>query len=155
MRRVRPMVEVDKDKPVYVISVVAEMLGTTQQQLRIYEKEKLVIPRRTSRNTRLYSQRDVELLQKITTLHQDLGVNLAGVEVILNMRRRMEQMQNEFETFVQEVQVRFGVDLRRGQDEECTDLIPLPSRRQIVPVRRAAAAPPPPKPRTRGLLKGE
>lgn len=148
------MVDVDKDKPVYVISVVAEMLGTTQQQLRIYEKENLVIPRRTSRNTRLYSQRDVELLQKITTLHQDLGVNLAGVEVILNMRRRMEQMQNEFESFVQEVSVRFGVDLRRGADEECTDLIPLPKKHQIVPVRRAET-PAQPRPRARGLLKGE
>jgi MerR family transcriptional regulator/heat shock protein HspR len=148
------MVEVDKDKPVYVISVVAEILGTTQQQLRIYEKEKLVIPNRTQRNTRLYSQRDVELLQKITTLHQELGVNLAGVEVILSMRRRMEQMQNEFEQFVDEVRTRFGVDLQRPAGEECTDLIPLPKKHQIMRVRKIdpqAIVPP----KVKRLLKGD
>ena len=112
------MVDVDKDKPVYVISVVAEMLDTTQQQLRIYEKEKLVIPQRTKRNTRLYSQRDLELLQKIITLHQDLGVNLAGVEIILNMRKRMQQMQTDFEKFLEEVRSRFGVDLRAASGED-------------------------------------
>ena len=146
------MVDVDKDKPVYVISVVAEMLDTTQQQLRIYEKEKLVIPQRTKRNTRLYSQRDLELLQKIITLHQDLGVNLAGVEIILNMRKRMQQMQTDFEKFLEEVRSRFGVDLRAASGEDCTDLIPIPKTQQIVSMRNAPrTAAPKKKPR---LLQG-
>jgi MerR family transcriptional regulator, heat shock protein HspR len=126
------MVEVDREKPVYVISVVAEMLTTTQQQLRIYEKEKLVVPKRTSRNTRLYSQCDVELLHKIITLHQELGVNLAGVEIILTMRNQMEKMQNEFEFFLKEVKERFDVDLGPAEGPECTDLIPIPRRHEIV-----------------------
>ena len=130
------MVDVDKNKPVYVISVVAEMLSTTQQQLRIYEKEKLVVPQRTQRNTRLYSQRDIEILQKIITLHQELGVNLAGVEIILTMRRRMEDMQQEFEVFVNEVKARFDIDISHQpmSGRECTDLIPIP-RTQPAMVR--------------------
>lgn len=152
------MVEVDRDKPVYVISVVAEMLETTQQQLRIYEKERLVVPRRTKRNTRLYSQRDVELLQKIITLHQELGVNMAGVEIILSMRNRMERMQTDFERFVDEVRTRFGVDLGKPADEECTDLIPLPRTHQIVRIRRITPDEPrvaKTPPRSTRLLKGE
>jgi MerR family transcriptional regulator, heat shock protein HspR len=128
------MVEVDRDKPVYVISVVAEMLSTTQQQLRIYEKERLVVPSRTSRNTRLYSQYDVEILHKIITLHQELGVNLAGVEIILSMRRQIEKMQDEFETFVKEVKDRFDVDLQPSCGEDCTDLIPLPRQHQMMSI---------------------
>lgn len=131
------MVDVDRDKPVYVISVAAEMLNTTQQQLRIYEKEKLVIPRRTTKNTRLYSQRDLELLQRIIRLHQDLGVNLAGIEVILNMRRRMEDMEREFLQFVHEVQDRFGPDVSPSKPAaDCTDLIPLPKRHAIITVTK-------------------
>ena len=130
------MVDVDRDKPVYVISVVAEMLNTSPQQLRIYEKERLVVPRRTTRNTRLYSQRDVELLQKIITLHQELGVNLAGVEIILNMRYRMEQMQQDFELFVAEAQRRFGIDLTPPAGEDCTDLIPIPREKRMIRITR-------------------
>lgn len=131
------MVDVDRDKPVYVISVAAEMLSTTQQQLRLYEKEKLVVPQRTRRNTRLYSQSDLELLQRIISLHQELGVNLAGIEVILNMRRRIEQMETEFREFVDEVRSRFGVDMTPpGQGEECTDLIPMPRKQTMVQIRR-------------------
>lgn len=94
------MIEPDRDKPVYSISVVAEMLNTNQQTLRIYEKEKLIIPKRTKKNTRLYSMRDVEELQRIIHLHQELGVNLAGVEVILNMIRRVEVMQDQMQRLV-------------------------------------------------------
>ena len=130
------MVEVDRDKPVYVISIVAEMVGTTQQQLRIYEKEKLIIPSRTKRNTRLYSQTDVQLLQRINRLHQDLGVNLAGIEVILNMRKKMLKMQQDFQGFVSEMQDRFDVDpAEAAPGEECTDLIPLPKKYSIVRMR--------------------
>jgi MerR family transcriptional regulator/heat shock protein HspR len=112
------------------------MLCTSQQQLRIYEKERLVVPQRTNRNTRLYSQRDVELLRKIIALHQELGVNLAGVEIILSMRNKMEQMQNEFERFVNEVGVRFNIDVTPPPGEECTDLIPISRESRIVRVKK-------------------
>ena len=130
------MVDVDRNKPVYIISVVAEMLSTTQQQLRIYEKEKLVVPKRTRRNTRLYSQSDVEILQRIIRLHQDLGINLAGIEVILNMRRRMEDMEREFNDFVGMVRDRFGYEITPGSTSECTDLIPMPRSVGLVPMKK-------------------
>lgn len=117
--------DIDKDKPVYVISVVSEMLDTPPQTLRIYEKANLVVPKRTSRNTRLYSMRDVEKLQRIVRLHQDLGINLAGIEVILHMRMKMERMQSDFHKFFDYVKDRLGEDFSGGLDENSTDLVPL------------------------------
>jgi len=118
------MAEIDKDKPVYVISVAAKMLNTSQQTLRIYEKEKLVVPKRTNKNTRLYSMRNVEELQRIIRLHQDLGVNLAGIEIILNMLRKMDQMQNEFNKFVQIIREKLNLEMEDQQSEESTCLVP-------------------------------
>ncbi len=89
--------EIDKEKPLYSIGVVAEMLNTNCQLLRIYEKEKLVVPKRTSKNTRLYSQEDVEKLKIIITLNQELGINFAGVEVILNLLEKQEKLQKIIE----------------------------------------------------------
>ncbi|HOC93384.1 MAG TPA: MerR family transcriptional regulator [bacterium] len=117
--------DIDRDKPVYVISVVADMLGVPQQTLRIYEKASLIRPRRTSQNTRLYSQSDVEKLQRIIRLHQDLGINLAGIEVILHMRMKMERMQTEFEGFVKFARERIDSDAFTAPDENSTDLVPL------------------------------
>jgi len=117
--------DVDKDKPVYVISVVSEMLCIPPQTLRIYEKARLVIPRRTARNTRLYSQRDVEKLQRIVRLHQDLGINLAGIEVIIHMRQKMEKLQGDFRKFAELISKRFGDSFSPDTDEESTDLVPL------------------------------
>lgn len=87
----------DKDKPLYMISVVSELLGVHPQTLRLYEREGFIRPRRTSGNTRLYSERDVEEVKRVLYLTRDLGVNLAGVEVILEMRRKAEKMQAELE----------------------------------------------------------
>jgi MerR family transcriptional regulator, heat shock protein HspR len=117
--------EIDREKPVYVISVVAEMIDIPQQTLRIYEKAKLVCPKRTKQNTRLYSQTDVEKLQRIARLHQELGINLAGIEVILHMRQRMEQMQTQFTKFLELFQERLGSELNVDLDENSTDLVPL------------------------------
>jgi len=117
--------DIDIDKPVYVISVVSEMLGTPPQTLRMYEKANLVVPKRTSRNTRLYSQRDVEKLKRIVSLHQDLGINIAGIEVILHMRNRMENLQNNFVHFVEFMRKKFGEDIQVNLDENSTDLVPL------------------------------
>jgi MerR family transcriptional regulator/heat shock protein HspR len=85
----------DKDKPLYMISVVSELLSIHPQTLRLYEREGFINPRRTRGNTRLYSERDVEGVRRVLHLTRDLGVNLAGVEVILEMRRKMEKMRAE------------------------------------------------------------
>jgi MerR family transcriptional regulator/heat shock protein HspR len=83
-----------------MISVVAKNYGIHPQTLRLYEREGLLKPSRTEGNTRLYSDDDLKQLELILNLTRDLGVNLAGVEIILNMRRKMEQMQLEIDEFV-------------------------------------------------------
>ncbi len=92
-----------------MISVVAKSYGIHPQTLRLYEREGLLKPSRTEGNTRLYSEEDLTELEVILNLTRDLGVNLAGVEIVLNMRRKMEQMQaeiGEFVTYVREELVR-------------------------------------------------
>jgi MerR family transcriptional regulator/heat shock protein HspR len=84
----------------YMISVVAKSYGIHPQTLRRYEREGLLKPSRTDGNTRLYSEEDLRQLEVILNLTRDLGVNLAGVEIILNIRRKMEQMQAEVSEFV-------------------------------------------------------
>ena len=83
----------------YTISAVAEMFDIHPQTLRLYEREGLLKPSRSDGNTRLYSDDDIERLEVILSLTRDLGVNLAGVEIIMNMREKMESMQREFERF--------------------------------------------------------
>jgi len=84
-------------KPRYVISVAAEMLGTRSYTLRYYEKVGIIKPARSRGNIRLYSDMDLALLQRVRTLMEDLGVNLAGVEVILRMSRQIAQLQKATE----------------------------------------------------------
>jgi MerR family transcriptional regulator, heat shock protein HspR len=86
-----------RSKPLYRISVVAEMLKLHPQTLRMYEKKGLVRPSRTVGRTRMYSPEDVEEIARVTRLARDLGVNLAGIEIILKMRRRMLDMQAQIE----------------------------------------------------------
>jgi len=88
-----------QDEPVFHISVVARMVGVHQQTLRSYERIGLLAPQRSAGNRRLYSHRDVERLQQVLRLIGDLGVNLAGVEIILHMREKMNRMQEEFNRF--------------------------------------------------------
>jgi MerR family transcriptional regulator/heat shock protein HspR len=87
-----------------MISAVAETYGIHPQTLRLYEREGLLKPSRSDGNTRLYTAEDLEQLELILSLTRDLGVNLAGVEVILNMRQRMEEMQEEMAEFVRYVE---------------------------------------------------
>jgi len=84
-----------------MISAVAEMYNIHPQTLRLYEREGLLVPSRSEGNTRLYTQHDLEHLETILNLTRALGVNLAGVEIILNMRKRMEEMQKEMQAFVE------------------------------------------------------
>ena len=83
----------------YTISAVADHYGVHQQTLRLYEREGLLKPSRSEGNMRLYTDEDLERLEVILGLTRDLGVNLAGVEIILNMREKMDQMQREFNRF--------------------------------------------------------
>ena len=87
----------DRSKPLYMIGVVAEMLKVHPQTLRFYEKKGLLRPSRTVGRTRMYSDEDVEDLARLLRLTRDLGVNLAGIEIILKMRRRMVEMQQQIE----------------------------------------------------------
>ena len=89
------MLRDDLDTPLYMIGIVAQMLAIHPQTLRLYEKEGLLVPKRSQGNTRLYSSRDVERLKFILHLTRDMGVNLAGIEIILRMRDQMDQMQRE------------------------------------------------------------
>jgi MerR family transcriptional regulator/heat shock protein HspR len=96
-----------KGKAAYMISAVAETYDIHPQTLRLYEREGLLKPSRSEGNTRLYTQEDLERLELILNLTRDLGVNLAGVEVILNMRQRLEEMQREMQEFIEYVEGEF------------------------------------------------
>ncbi len=93
-----------KGKGAYMISVVAEMYDIHPQTLRLYEREGLLKPSRSEGNTRLYTEDDLKRLEFILSLARDLGVNIAGIGIILNMRERMEQMQSQMQDFVRYVQ---------------------------------------------------
>src|SRR4030088_852131 len=89
-----------RSKSSYMISAVAEQYQIPPQTLRLYEREGLLAPSRSDGNTRLYTDEDLERLEVILKLTRELGVNLAGVEIILNMRAKMEAMQDQIEQFV-------------------------------------------------------
>lgn len=118
----------------YTISAVASHYGVHQQTLRLYEREGLLKPSRTEGNIRLYTETDLERLELILGLTRDLGVNLAGVEIILNMREKMEQMQQEFNRFfemLRDYAARDGVQFDPGAREA---LVPA---RPTITVRTA------------------
>jgi MerR family transcriptional regulator/heat shock protein HspR len=100
-------------KAFYMISAVAQKYNIHPQTLRLYEREGLLKPSRTDGNTRLYSEEDLEQLETILSLTRDLGVNLAGVEIILNMRRKIELMQHEVNDFMEYVKR----EMVRGVDD--------------------------------------
>ena len=110
----------------YMISVVSEMLGIHPQTLRIYEREGFIKPKRSGGNTRLYSEEDVEKLEMILRLTRDLGVNLAGVDVVLSMREKMERMQLEMEETIQALRDELAREIHRREE----------MRNALVPVRR-------------------
>jgi MerR family transcriptional regulator/heat shock protein HspR len=117
----------NKETAYYMISVVAKQYDIHPQTLRLYEREGLLRPSRTEGNTRLYSDEDLEVLSAILRLTRDLGVNLAGVEIIMNMRRKMESMQSEIERFIE--RLKEEVDRQRRGDE-------MEASRALVKVRR-------------------
>ncbi len=86
------------DEPVYLISIVANMLNIHPQTLRQYERDGLITPSRTKGKVRLYSQRDIDKMKMILRLSRDLGVNIAGIDIILRLKEQMEEMEKEIET---------------------------------------------------------
>lgn len=115
-----------RENHLFMISVVSEMLGIHPQTLRLYEREGFIKPKRSDGNTRLYSEEDVEKLKMILRLTRELGVNLAGVEVILSMREKMEQMQREMEETILRLREELEREMRRREE----------LRNALVPVRR-------------------
>lgn len=119
----------EKSKAAYMISSVAEQYGLHPQTLRLYEREGLLKPSRSDGNTRLYTDEDLERLEVILHLTRDLGVNLAGVEIILNMRARMEAMQQQMEDFIQ------GLNLELANRPAVER--PVQAQNSLVPVARS------------------
>ena len=115
-----------KSKGAYMISAVAEMYEIHPQTLRLYEREGLLLPSRTEGNTRLYTDEDLERLEFILSLARELGVNIAGIAIILQMRERMEEMNRQMQSFVEYVRTEM---LQRFQAA-------APSNAAIVPLRK-------------------
>jgi MerR family transcriptional regulator, heat shock protein HspR len=108
----------------YTISAVAEMYELHPQTLRLYEREGLLKPSRSEGNTRLYTDADLERLEVILSLTRDLGVNLAGVEIILNMRQKMDEMQREFERFFEYLRTHAREFSNQSAVEQSEALVP-------------------------------
>jgi MerR family transcriptional regulator, heat shock protein HspR len=117
-----------KKAKTYTISAVAEIFDVHPQTLRMYEREGLLKPSRSEGNTRLYTDTDLERLEVILSLTRDLGVNLAGVEIILNMREKMDAMQREFE--------RFFEYLRAHADEFPRQMETVSESEALIPISR-------------------
>ncbi len=130
-----------KGKGYYMISAVAQTYGIHPQTLRLYEREGLLKPSRTEGNTRLYSEEDLRQLETILSLTRDLGVNLAGVEIILNMRKKMEQMQREMSEFVDYVRRELAREDEGWKERVKNALVKLPPR-DIVPVPKSGTESP-------------
>ncbi len=122
-----------KSKGAYMISAVAEMYGIHPQTLRLYEREGLLKPSRTEGNTRLYTDEDLERLEFILSMARDLGVNIAGMAIILQMRERMEEMQRQIQEFIRFVQE----DVLVRAASQAAD----PSKGALIPLRKPTAPP--------------
>jgi MerR family transcriptional regulator/heat shock protein HspR len=125
-----------KGKAAYMISAVAEQYAIHPQTLRLYEREGLLTPSRSEGNTRLYTDEDLERLEVILKLTRELGVNLAGVEIILNMREKMEAMQKQIEEFIGTLNQELSQRAAQRPEESSHSLMPVI---QINSVTRSTA----------------
>jgi MerR family transcriptional regulator/heat shock protein HspR len=116
-----------RSRAAYMISAVAETYQIHPQTLRLYEREGLLSPSRSEGNTRLYTDEDLERLEVILKLTRDMGVNLAGVEIIMNMREKMAAMQRQVEQFVETLNHELITHARNGN-------VPEESQQSLVPV---------------------
>ena len=126
-----------KSKGAYMISAVAEMYEIHPQTLRLYEREGLLKPSRTDGNTRLYTEEDIERLEFILNLARDLGVNIAGIAIILQMRERMEEMNRQMQSFVEYVRTEMLSHMQQAAGQSTAGAM-VPARRPMM-VPRAAA----------------
>jgi MerR family transcriptional regulator, heat shock protein HspR len=127
----------DSDRPLFMISVAAELAGMHPQTLRLYERRGLVRPQRTAKNTRRYSERDVERLQRIQEL-TELGLNLAGVERVLAMEAQLDAMHSQMmalQTQLAEAAEAMRREVERVERSHRMDLVPV-SRAQVVHIGR-------------------
>lgn len=122
------------DEPCYVISVAAKLVDLHPQRLRYYDRIGLLRPSRTEGRIRLYSQRDIETLRKISRLTEDLGVNLAGVEVILNMSRRIQELQRQLEQQQRQAQAEIEALRQRIRELQQDRKRPDPGVIEVTPI---------------------
>ncbi|MFQ5693467.1 MAG: heat shock protein transcriptional repressor HspR [Nitrospinota bacterium] len=125
----------DGSEELFTIRVVAEMLNVHQQTLRLYEREGLITPHRTPGNTRMYSRQDVERLRTILNLTREMGVNLAGVQVILNLLERLEEEQARTDEMKEFIRREMWTLLKEKYGETSTALTPV-QHQGVVPVPR-------------------
>ena len=142
----RVEVTVDEDRGVFMISVAAELAEMHPQTLRIYEARGLITPKRSPKNTRLYSQRDVERLKRIQHMTNEEGLNLAGVETVLEMEARVEAMRRELEAKrqrTQELETQLNEEMARVHERLHTEIVPYgayePDPPVEIPVHRPDA----------------
>src|SRR3984885_9519092 len=119
------MVAKRKSKGAYMISAVAEMFEIHPQTLRLYEREGLLKPSRTEGNTRLYTDEDLERLEFILNLARDLGVNIAGIAIILQMRGRMEEMNRQMQSFVEYVRSEMHTRFQAATPGSSAAIVPI------------------------------
>jgi MerR family transcriptional regulator, heat shock protein HspR len=120
----------------YMISAVAELYHLHPQTLRLYERVGLLKPSRSQGNTRLYTDTDLERLDVILNLTRELGVNLAGIEIILNMRDKMSEMQSEMEAFIKFVRNEMARNFRAADDRKFRNAIVRTAPRHAIRVEK-------------------
>jgi MerR family transcriptional regulator, heat shock protein HspR len=125
-----------KSRGAYMISAVAEMYGIHPQTLRLYEREGLLKPSRTEGNTRLYTDEDLQRLEFILSLARDLGVNISGIAIILQMRERMEEMQRQIQEFVTYIQQEVLTRATAAADPSKGAMVPIRHPSPPAPVRK-------------------
>ena len=128
-----------KSKGAYMISAVAEMYEIHPQTLRMYEREGLFKPSRTEGNTRLYTDEDLERLEFILNLARDLGVNIAGIAIILQMRERMDEMNRQMQSFVEYVRTEMLSQINHAADSSQKSAM-VPTRKPMMVPRAAVVA---------------
>ncbi len=121
-----------KSKGAYMISAVAEMYEIHPQTLRMYEREGLLRPSRSDGNTRMYTDEDLERLEFILNLARDLGVNIAGIAIVLQMRERMEEMNRQMQGFVDYVRTEMLSRMQGYGQAQVAGLVPV-GRPMVVP----------------------
>ena len=129
-----------KSRGGYMISVVADMYDIHPQTLRLYEREGLLRPSRSEGNTRLYTDEDLERLEFILNLARDLGVNIAGIAIVLQMRERMEEMNRQMQGFVDYVREEMLARMQQAQPVSTPGLVPF-KRPVIVPAAKTTPKP--------------